>query len=39
MKMKRVNRAMKMKLQCNKYLELQRIEVALQIERVYLVRL
>ena len=35
--MKRVNSAMKMKLQCDKYLELHRIEVALQIKTVYVV--
>ena len=35
--MKRANRAMKMKLRCNKYLELHRIKVAHQIETVYLV--
>ena len=37
--MKRANRVMKMKLQCGKYLELHRIEVALQTEAVYLVSL
>ena len=36
MKMKRANIAMQMKLQCNKYLELHRIEVAHQIETVHL---
>ena len=39
MKMKRVNTVMKMKLQRSKYLELNRIEVALQTEAIYLVLL
>ena len=37
--MKRVNTVMKMKLQRGKYLELNRIEVALQTEAIYLVLL
>ena len=37
--MKRANRVMKTKLQCGKYLELHRIEVALRTETVYLVPL